>query len=166
MKSADYWIRKLGLKGHPEGGLYRETYRAAGKIPKPGLPEKFAGPRSYSTAIYFLLKGGQRSVFHRHRSDELWHFYYGSPLILYVIDGKGRLARKKLGDRPERGESFQALAKGGFWMAAEVANPKGYSLVGCTVAPGFAFGDFELAERRELFRRYPRHRALIRKMSR
>ena len=86
IKSAQYWIDKPNLIAHPEGGYYRETYRAELSIPKESLPSHFTGPRLVSTAIYFLLDGENFSAFHRLRSDELWHFYSGSPITVHVIE--------------------------------------------------------------------------------
>ena len=85
IKSARYWIDKLNLTAHPEGGYYRETYRAELSIAREALPPQFTGPRLVSTAIYFLLDGENFSAFHRLRSDELWHFYSGSPITVHVI---------------------------------------------------------------------------------
>ncbi len=88
--SAKYWIDKLGLIAHPEGGYYRETYRSSLSIAREALPLQFTGPRLVSTAIYFLLEGENFSAFHRLRSDELWHFYVGGPLVVHVIEENGR----------------------------------------------------------------------------
>src|SRR5881296_3029740 len=87
--SAQYWIDQLGLIAHPEGGYYRETYRASLSIPREALPPQFTGPRLVSTAIYFLIAGDNFSAFHRLRSDELWHFYVGGPLAVHVIEPEG-----------------------------------------------------------------------------
>ena len=83
-------IRALGLQPHPEGGWYRETYRATESIATGGLPERYAGPRSHATAIYFLLTSDTFSALHRLKSDEQWHFYGGSPLSLHLIHADGR----------------------------------------------------------------------------
>jgi predicted cupin superfamily sugar epimerase len=165
MRAAAYWIRKLGLIPHPEGGYFRETYRS-GQIIKPaGLPKRYTGPRAFSTAILFLLKGGQVSRLHRLKSDEVWHFHAGSGLTIHVITAKGRYESTRLGPGSGRGEVFQAVVKAGNWFGATVNNAKSYSLVGCTVAPGFDFADFEIADRDELIGRYPRHRKIIRALT-
>jgi uncharacterized protein len=161
VKEAAYWIETLRLEEHPEGGYYRRTYRAREEICREHLPERFSGPRAISSAIYYLLPGGCVSAFHRLKSDEMWHFYTGSALIVYVLDGDGRLVEKRLGADPERGEAFQHLIEAGNWFGAVVTDPASYSLVGCTVAPGFDFEDFEMADPSELMERYPEHRALI-----
>src|ERR1700758_3053802 len=106
-KSAKYWIDKLGLIAHPEGGYYRETYRSGLSIAREALPSQFAGPRLISTAIYFLLEGENFSAFHRLRSDELWHFYLGDPIVVHVIDADGLYSEIAIGSDPEAGQRFQ-----------------------------------------------------------
>lgn len=165
-KNAAYWIEKLRLEPHPEGGYYRQTYRASLLLPQLALPPQFTGMRAASTAIYFLLKGDDFSAFHRLHSDELWHFYIGGSLLVHIIDEDGRYSEIQLGSDPEAGEVLQAVVKGECWFASQVRDNKSFALVGCTVAPGFDFADFELAKREELGRRYPQHRELIEKMTR
>jgi predicted cupin superfamily sugar epimerase len=162
---AQRWIETLGLQPHPEGGYYRETYRSTQELMGCCLREHLA-PRAVATAIYFLLPGDQFSALHRLRSDEMWHFYAGSSLTLHIIDPKGGLTQVKLGTRVEHGETFQAVVKAGCWFGATVDDPDGYTLVGCTVAPGFEFDDFELGERQKLIERYPQHRDLIERLTR
>jgi predicted cupin superfamily sugar epimerase len=164
-RGAEYWIRKLNLAPHPEGGYYRETYRAAESVPAAGLPRRYGGRRAMATAILFLLKAGQVSRLHRLKSDEVWHFYDGGPLTLHVIGPKGRYAAVRLGRHGQRGERLQATVTAGNWFGATVAPGGNCSLVGCTVAPGFDFADFELADRKRLVRRYPQHRRLIRRLT-
>lgn len=162
----EYWIEQLGLEPHPEGGYFCETYRAKEAIPEEGLPGRFTGARPFSTAIYFLLPAGQFSAFHRIQSDEMWHFYAGSALSLYIIDPTGRCERLKLGACPEQGQQFQLVAPAGCWFAASVDTPGTFALVGCTVAPGFDFADFELAERQALVEKYPQHAEIITQLTR
>jgi uncharacterized protein len=166
IKSAQFWINKLNLIAHPEGGCYRETYRAELSIPKEALPSQFTGPRLVSTAIYFLLDRENFSAFHRLRSDELWHFYSGSPIVVHVIEPDGRYSEICLGCDPDAGEVLQAVVKAGCWFASRVRDPKSFALAGCTVAPGFDFADFELGKRAELVRLYPQHRNLIESLTR
>ncbi|WP_431210348.1 cupin domain-containing protein [Puia sp. P3] len=109
---------------------------------------------------------GQFSAFHRIAADELWHFYYGDPLVVYEISHSGRLVTHRLGADPAKGESFQTVVKAGSWFASEPAQGSEYGLVGCTVAPGFDFADFELAEREGLVQQYPEHGELIRRLTR
>jgi predicted cupin superfamily sugar epimerase len=165
-KGAAYWITKLELKAHPEGGYYRQTYKADLVLAKQSLPPEFRGARSVSTAIYFLLAEQDFSAFHRLRSDEVWHFYVGVRLVVHVIDEEGRYSEILLGSDPERGEVPQAVVKAGSWFASRVRDGKSFALVGCTVAPGFDFEDFELARREELAQLYPRYRQLIEELTR
>lgn len=165
-RDAKYWIQKLSLQPHPEGGFYRQTYRADLILPQQALPPRFTGPRAASTAIYFLLQGENFSAFHRLRSDELWHFYVGAPLVVHLIGESGNYSKILLGSDPEAGEELQPVVKAGCWFASQVGDGESFALVGCTVAPGFEFADFELAKREELTKRYPRHRELIEKLTR
>jgi predicted cupin superfamily sugar epimerase len=165
-KDAAYWIRQLGLEAHPEGGYYRQTYKADLLLPHASLPPDFTSPRAVSTAIYFLVEGGNFSAFHRLRSDELWHFYAGGTLLVHVIEGGGRYLTIQLGNDPEAGDMFQGVVRAGCWFASEVKDGRSFALVGCTVAPGFDFEDFELAEREQLVRSYPQHRKVIAKLTR
>jgi predicted cupin superfamily sugar epimerase len=163
---AKSWIDQLQLVPHPEGGYYRQTYRAELTIDKTALPASFGGSRAVSTAIYFLLERDSFSAFHRLRSDELWHFYAGGGLVVHVIGQRGDYSEILLGSDVDAGETFQAVVKAGSWFASRVRNPGSYALVGCTVSPGFDFADFELAKREELLRRYPQHRGVIERLTR
>jgi predicted cupin superfamily sugar epimerase len=162
--TARYWIDQLSLTRHPEGGWFRETYRSGETAAAGTLPERFGGERSFSTAIYFLLEAGEFSAFHRIKSDEMWHAYAGDALTVHVIEPNGECRALRLGNDPERGETFQGVVPAGCWFAAETEGE--YSLVGCTVSPGFAFDDFEMAERELLASRYPQHRQLIDRFTR
>jgi uncharacterized protein len=163
-KDSAYWIRKLRLEPHPEGGYYRQTYRA--DLVLEGLPRQFSGPRAASTAIYFLLEGENFSAFHRLRSDEVWHFYLGATVTVHVIEADGRYTQVQLGSDPEAGGVLQAVVKAGCWFASQMKDGKSFALVGCTVAPGFDFEDFELAERDRLVELYPQHRDVITNLTR
>jgi len=165
-RDAGYWIKKLRLEAHPEGGYYRQSYKAELILEKGSLPPEFTGARAVSTAIYFLLSGEDFSAFHRLRSDEVWHFYVGATLVVHVIDEEGRYSEILLGNDPEAGEVLQAVMKAGCWFASRVRDGKLFTLVGCTVAPGFEFEDFEMAKREELVRDYPRHREVIERLTR
>ncbi len=166
MKDARYWIDRLGLVRHPEGGHYRESYRSHESIARSHLPERLSGDRSFSTAIYFLLPGDEFSAFHRIKQDEVWHFYEGSTLTIHVIDPKGEYSRIALGRRIERGEALQAMVTAGYLFGASVDDPASYALVGCTVAPGFDFDDLEVPRREALLAQYPQHRAIIERLTR
>jgi len=166
MKSAEYWIERLALKKHPEGGYFRETYRSNGTIKEGCLPDRFKGTRPFSTAIYFLLRGHEFSTLHRIKSDELWHFYTGVSLTIHIIDRNSRYFQVKLGNDFDNGEVFQTVVNAGYWFGATINDPQSYSLAGCTVSPGFDFCDLELANRRKLIDLYPEHKAIIEKLTR
>ena len=160
-------INHYNLLRHPEGGFYRQTYAAAEQISKEALPERFEGSRSFSTAIYFLLPFGNFSAFHRIKSDEVWHFYEGCPLNIHVIHPNGDYECLKLGSNMIDGESYQLVVPANAWFASEPVGDAGsFALVGCTVAPGFDFADFELAEADILVEQYPNHEQLIRSFTR
>jgi predicted cupin superfamily sugar epimerase len=151
MTRAQELVSILGLERHPERGHFARTY-AAGLVLS-GLPH--GGPRAASTAIYFLLGDDERATYlHRLKSDELFHLYEGGPLevLLLAPDGGAHVAR--LGLDLAAGERPQLVIPAGTWFAAELAPGVGHCLWGCTVAPGFDFADFELAEGPELAVRY------------
>ncbi len=158
-------VRRFGLARHPEGGWYRETYRSSETVAGDALPARFGGSRSFCTAIYFLLERGDISALHRIRSDEIWHFYAGAPLAVHVLTPRGEHRELKLGPDFGAGQSFQAVVAAGCWFGAEVAGPGEYSLVGCTVAPGFDFADFQLGSRSDLLQAYPQHEEIINRLS-
>lgn len=165
-KDSRYWIERLQLEPHPEGGYFRQTYRSDVVIAREGLPVGFSGARAVSTAIYFLLEGENFSAFHRLRSDEIWHFYVGKPLVVHVIDAEGKYSRILIGDDPEAEQVLQAVVRAGCWFASHVADRKGFAVVGCTVAPGFDFADFEMAKRDELVAGYPEFLPIIERLTR
>jgi predicted cupin superfamily sugar epimerase len=156
-----YYLEKLGLTRHVEGGSFREVYRSANLIPHSALPKGFAAARPFGTAIYFLLEEGQFSAFHRIASDETWHFYEGDTLSIYEINADGQLLRHQLGRDLEAGEQFQLTIPAGSWFGSRCEVKNGFSLVGCTVAPGFDFADFELASKEELQKVFPMHSTII-----
>lgn len=158
-------IAQLELQPHPEGGYFKETYRSGGVIE--GYSEElFPAGRNYATGIYFLLEGHDFSAFHRIKSDELWHFYEGGPLHIFDIDAQGRLTVITLGRNTTGGEVYQAVVKAGHWFASAPVHNDQFSLVGCTVSPGFDFRDFEMAGRQQLTMAFPRHAALIERLTR
>lgn len=164
-KNAGYWIEKLQFEAHPEGGFFRQTYKADRLVPQEALPG-FGGARAASTAIYFLLEGKNFSAFHRLRSDEVWHFYAGEPLVVHVIDPQGVYSAIRLGRDLEAGQVPQAVVRAGCWFASHVEDWNSFAVVGCTVAPGFDFEDFELGKRAELVARYPEQREVIERLTR
>ena len=165
--TASFWIEKLQLITHVEGGSYREIYRSPFTLTENMLPKTFTGERNISTSIYFLLEKNQFSAFHRIASDELWHFYEGDGLVIYEIDAQtGEMIVHRVGRNPEKNELFQSCVKAGNWFASCVAEGGEYSLSGCTVSPGFDFADFKLAERNTLTSLYPQHSDLISRLTR
>jgi hypothetical protein len=132
MSDADDLIRRLALKPHPEGGHYRETFRDA-----PGET------RALSTAIYFLLKAGEVSRWHRINAAEIWHFYAGAPLALSIGEEVRSATHHILGNDLAKGEQPQLVVPAHRWQSARSLGA--FTLVGCTVAPGFVFEKFELA---------------------
>jgi predicted cupin superfamily sugar epimerase len=166
MTTAQGWIERLGLQRHPEGGYYRETYRAADQIAAEALPGRYSGPRHAATSIYFLLTDREFSALHRLKSDEVWLFHAGSDLTVHVIDPDGTYRAHRVGLDLDRGAEPQAVVPAGCWFGSTVDEPGGYALVGCTVAPGFDFADFELARRAELTRAFPQHAELIARLTR
>jgi predicted cupin superfamily sugar epimerase len=148
-------IQNLQLLPHPEGGYYKETYRS-GQTVVVG-PEKV---RNISTAIFYLLENEDRSVFHRIQSDELWFFHQGQPLEIVSIQD-GQLVSIILGNAVEKGEIPQATIAANTWFGARIKSSSGYSLVSCTVAPGFDFADFEIGNRTTLLEEYPHLKSII-----
>lgn len=161
-KYAKFWIKKLKLSQHPEGGYFTNTYKSEKIIELYG----YNGTRSTCTAIYYLLTGNQFSSFHIMKSDEIWHFYSGSSLTLHIIDSKGKLNRVVLGPNYNEGERFQVVVKSGCWFAASVNMKHSYSLVGCTVSPGFDYKDWKIGNRKGLKEMYPEHKKIIEKFTR
>jgi hypothetical protein len=168
--NAEEYIRVLGLQEHPEGGYFRETYRSEEEMTQ--LPRRFVGNRVFSTAIYFLLKHGQFSALHRIKSDELWHFYDGAPLTISCIAPNGALSEIRLGKNIAKGEVLQACVPYGWWFGAALQKHSlsyeflhNFSLVGCTVAPGFDFADFEMPSQAEFIQMFPQHRAIIERLT-
>jgi predicted cupin superfamily sugar epimerase len=158
----------LSMQPHPEGGYYKETYRSELQLLQPALPDCFGGKRNVSTAIYFLIGSKMFSAFHKIKSDELWHFYAGSPLHVHELNTEGNYHLIKLGLDVSDGYFPQAQVKAGVWFASECAvdNENAWSLVGCTVAPGFDFNDFVLADKAQLANEYPQHHLLIERLCR
>ena len=154
-------ITHFHLHPHPEGGWYAQSYRSTESIPAAALPERFTGDRLFSTAIYFLLEQGNFSAFHRIKSDECWHFYSGDPLEIFILHNDGSLQVVTLGSSIEKGHHFQFVVPANCWFSSRPAAESRYCFVGCTVAPGFDFTDFEMANAATLSKEYPSHSVLI-----
>jgi predicted cupin superfamily sugar epimerase len=158
-------IEQLSLAPHPEGGFFRETFRAPLRVPTA------AGERAASTAIYFLLPAGMFSALHRVRSDEVWHHYDGDPVAIHLLreaadpHGTAQHTVLTLGRDLARSHAPQIVVPAGVWQAAVPTGDR-YALCGCTVAPGFDFADFEMPTRAELASRMPEWRDVIERLSR
>jgi uncharacterized protein len=163
MISAEGLVQMFGLKKHPEGGYFRECYRSAEILSRQALPSRYKGDRSVSTSIYFLLPAGAVSRLHRLISDEIWHFYLGGPLEIVQISARGKMENVILGQDLAAGQLVQHVVPAGYWFGAQPADGSPYSFVGCTVAPGFDFADFELADVEELSRSFPALKEEIRR---
>lgn len=161
MTEKEQLIERLELEPHPEGGYFKETYRSEGVIDSGSLPREYLGIRNHSTCIYFMLTSEMFSAFHKIVQDEIWHFYQGSPIQLHTISESGNHESHTIGNDLSKGETPQLVVPGNHWFAAKVINPDSYSLVGCTVAPGFDFQDFMLADRENLILKFPEHMELI-----
>ncbi len=156
MPSAKYWIEKLDMKPHPEGGYYRESFKSPAQVTSPE-----GKTRSTATSIYYLLESGDRSHFHRLGADEVWYFHAGDPADIHFISPEGKYHVERIG--PE--DHLQVVIPKGHLFGATLPEGSGYILVGCMVAPGFEFEDFELVPRSELLRTYPQHQQIIEELS-
>jgi predicted cupin superfamily sugar epimerase len=166
MTSANDLIRILQLQPHPrEGGYFRETYRATETMAAPHLPSRYQGQRCHSTAIYYLLTPTTFSALHRLQSDEIFHFYSGDPVRMLQLqpDGTGRTVL--LGRDVLQGQSPQVIVPCGVWQGSLLEPGGAYALLGCTVAPGFEYADYETGRRDELLRAYPAFGGWINKLS-
>ena len=156
-------IDELKLAAHPERGFFAETYRASTSVEAASHDQT----RAASTAIYFLITADAPATFlHRLKSDEVFHLYEGGPLNILRLFPDGRADMPRLGLDLAGAERPQIVVPAGTWFGTELAPGATYCLVGCTVAPGFDFADFELAQGPELLARYPSMQAAIVRMSR
>lgn len=158
-EDAKYWIERLEMTPHPEGGYFREEYRAEKTV----TPEGKALVRSAMTSIFYLLENGDFSAFHRIQSPESWFFHKGEPLMIYFFE-KGELVCRELSD----GESgtLQVTIEPGVWFAACLKGGGRFALVSCVVAPGFEYEEFELADRSALLSEYPDYEQEIVRLTR
>ena len=155
--SAEEIIERFNMQAHPEGGFSAETYRSP--IVIPGME------RNLVTVIYFLLRAGETSSFHRIKSDEWWFFHQGNPLIVHTLDENGH-TEHMLGNDLKAGATPQLLVEANTIFGSGSVDSDGYSLVSCVVAPGFDFADFELFERSFLLEKFPEHANVIRNLTR
>ena len=163
--TAQSYNQALQMRPHPEGGFFQESYRSEQTMQAPA-PGGGSVQRNVCTAIYFLLEAGNFSAFHRIKSDEIWHFYAGQALEVLELLPDGELCCTRLGSDILRGEIPQYVVPADTWFASRVADGGTFSLVGCTVAPGFDFADFQLARRQELLEIFPQHRQIITELTR
>ena len=164
MYTADYFVKNLEMIAHPEGGFYKEIFASAENISDEDLNVEFEGSRILWTSIYFLLRDGEVSNFHRLKSDEMWYYHSGSPLTIYMISPEGELTSEQLGLNIEKGEKPQVLVPKDYIFGSAMNN-EGYALVGCMVSPGFEFRDFELFKRSFLLEKYPQYENAIIKLT-
>jgi uncharacterized protein len=165
MYTAEYFIDKLGLEAHIEGGYFKEIYRNSFEISSEGFSHALEGKRSLSTTIYFLLKSGQVSKFHQLKSDEIWFYHYGCPILIHMIDENGDYKCVRLGLHLEAVEMPQILIPANVIFGAEPLNDNSFSLVSCMVSPGFDFRDFKLFEANELSLMFPKYLEIIQKLN-
>jgi hypothetical protein len=149
-------INELELQAHPEGGYYKETYRSAQTLD--------GQDRHLLTSIYFLLTAENVSRFHRIKSDELWYFHAGSPLIVHTLSKRGHEQHHLGLDLSKGQQPFLWIPKDTIF-GSTILNDEGYSLVSCAVAPGFDFRDFELFERAELLEVFSEYREIVERLS-
>ncbi|RTR32686.1 cupin domain-containing protein [Shewanella atlantica] len=156
MQTADEFIQALALEQHVEGGYYRSSFTSQ---------SRFDDKRALWSSIYFLLRTGEVSHFHRLTADEMWYFHAGESLTIYMISEDGELTTAQLGLDLAAGERPQFLVPKGCIFGSAM-NQSGFSLVGCMVSPGFTFDDFELFSQESLLAEYPQHEEVIRRLSR
>ena len=154
-KSANYWINKLQLKEHTEGGYFREIYRKKDNI----------HGRDLATSIYYLLPSGMPSKLHRLRNDEVWYYHLGSPLKIFFLYQTGKVEEHKLGPDPEKSQVLSIVIPAETIFGAEVIEQNSFSLVSCNMSPGFEYEDFELLSREKLTNLFPEQTELINKLT-
>lgn len=159
-QNAAYWVQRLTLQPHPEGGYYKEVFRSEQEVNRAGE----TAIKQACTSIYYLLEGEDFSGFHRLVSDELWYFHAGSPLYIHVIDVLGNYHRYELSSL-DTGD-LSVVIPGGSWFASEIPSKEGFSLVSCAVAPGFDFSEFEMAVKEDMITAYPRFNELFNRLCR
>lgn len=147
----NYWIQKLQLQVHPEGGYYKEILRSEDLINSEQHNQK-----SLYTSIYYLLDSETKSFCHRLKSDEIWYYHSGAPVTLYLIDPKGNWSIKVCG--PNENEDLSIIIPKNTWFGARVTQSDSFVLVSCMVSPGFDFNDFEMIDRNELIEMFPQHK--------
>lgn len=164
MFTGKYFIEKLRMKPHEEGGYYAEYLKSKEIHDFSFINKDFEGNRMLWSSTYFLLKDRDTSVFHSIKSDEIWYYNSGTAVIIYIINEKGELHREKLGLDIDRGEQPMVLIPAGSIFAAEM-DGTGYSLMTCMCSPGFDYADFSIAERSNLLEKYPAYETIIKRLT-
>ncbi len=160
--TAEEIITLLKLKPHPkEGGFFSETYRVEERIPQSALPQRYTGPRAFGTCIYYLLTATTFSAMHRLQSDEVFHFYFGDPVEMLQLSPAGTGKTVVLGIDLTAGMQPQVVVPHGAWQGSRLVAGGKFALLGCTVAPGFDFADYEHGQRTDLIRLCPQFREKI-----
>ena len=159
-------IGRLGLQPHPEGGYFKEIYRADESVVADNLPDRYSGARSMSTSIFYLLTADTFSTMHRVKSDEMFHFYLGDPVEQLHLRQDGSSQVIHLGQNLMGDERLQSLVRRGVWQGARLIDGGKYALLGATVAPGFDFADYEEGTKEALCSQYPDMTAMICKLTR
>jgi uncharacterized protein len=178
MINAEFIIKKLQLEKHiHEGGYFKESYRSPDIISNDKSHDKkheskISEEKTYtkkirpaSTLIYYLLVGTQYSAIHRVNSDEIWHFYLGSPVTIHIINDENISPRVQLGNSFENDDNIHYVVTKDTWFCAEINDKTSFALMGCTVSPGFDYEDFELGSKNKLLLQYPQHKDLIERFS-
>jgi predicted cupin superfamily sugar epimerase len=156
MKQMQQLIDELGLLPHPEGGFYKETYRSEQTLD--------GAERQLLTSIYFLLSADNVSKFHRIKSDELWYFHTGSPLVVHTLSAHGHEQHHLGLDATKGQQPFLWIPKDTIF-GSSIDQENGFALVSCAVAPGFDFRDFELFDRATLLAAYPQHSEIVERLT-
>ncbi len=156
----------LHLTAHPEGGYYTQSYKSDEEIPAEALPLRYSGPRSTSTAIYYLLEPGTFSEIHRLISDEVFHFYLGDPVEMFQFWPDGSMRAVVIGNELEKGMSPQVVVPKNVWQGSRLQAGGKFALLGCTVSPGFEYTDYTTGVRDELTQQYPEYAEVIAELTR
>ncbi|HPS55550.1 MAG TPA: cupin domain-containing protein [Sedimentisphaerales bacterium] len=165
MQTAKQIIEHFNMKPLPfEGGYYIETYRASEAIAKAGLAERYNGPRNHSTCILYLLTSEMKSKIHRVKSDEIFHFYTGSAVTMFLLGEAKKSKIITLGNDLSKQQMPQVIVPKGVWQGCYIEKGD-FALMGTTVSPGFEFDDFEIANRNDLLKQYPDEQDLIIKLT-
>jgi uncharacterized protein len=158
-KSREFWIKRLCLTEHPEGGYYRYEF-SSGVLRK---TSKGRERKEYS-GIYFLVTNDSPSRFHRMRSDEIWHYHIGDPLTMHVIDALGRYRQICIGPNIDHGQMLSAVMRAG-WIFGASVDSGDFTLVSCTAVPGFDESDYKLFTQSELIEKFPKYKNIVERMA-